>query len=128
LRENDVFIGFVGAERFLLPELGLDLAEAAKVSFGVDEGVDGHALFGGGGVEALVVVGRESFKVGGFFAADDLGFGVDAGSESVHGGSGLAAGSGGFACVEAIGLELFLRCHTKRRIAWGRLVAGECRM
>ena len=85
LRENDVLVGFVGAERFLLPELGLDRAEAAKVPFRVDEGVDEHSLFGGGGVEAMVVVGRESFEVGDFFAADDLGFGVDAGFECVHG-------------------------------------------
>ena len=50
----------------------------------------------------------------GFFAADELRLGVDAGFECVHGGAGLAlggAGSGGFLRVATIGRELFLGCH-----------------
>ena len=89
-----------------LPELGLDGAEAAEEPLAVDEGVDEHALLGGGGAEAAVIFAGEFLEGGGDFAADELSLGVDAGLESVHGGAGLAlggAGSGGFLCVEAIG-------------------------
>jgi hypothetical protein len=79
-------------------------------------GVDEHALLGGGGAEAVVRFADEFLEGGGDFAADELGFGVDAGFEGVHGGAGLArggAGSGGFLCVDAIGCELFWGCHKR---------------
>ena len=99
-----------------LPELGLDGAEAAEEPLAVDEGVDEHALLGGGGAEAAVIFAGEFLEGGEDFAADELGFGVDAGFEGIHGGAGLAlggAGSGGFLRVEAIGCELFLGCHKR---------------
>ena len=99
-----------------LPQLGLDGAEAAEEPFAIDEGVDEHALLGGGGAEAAVIFAGEFLEGGGDFAADERGFGVDAGFEGVHGGAGLAlggAGSGGFLCVSAIGCELFLGCHKR---------------
>jgi len=97
-----------------LVELGLDGAEAAEEPVAIDEGVDEEALVGGGGVEAGVVFADEFLEGSPGFAADELSFGVDAGFEGIHGGAGLAlvgAGSGGFLRVEAIGCELFLRCH-----------------
>ena len=114
LAEGDFVVGFEGGKRAFLPKLGFDDAETAEEPIGVDEGVDEHALFGGGGVEAVVIFGFEGFEVGGFFAADDLGFGVDAGFEGIHAGGGFAfrgARAGGLSCVEAIGLGLFLGCH-----------------
>jgi hypothetical protein len=100
----------------LLPELGFDAAEAAEEPFGIDEGVDEHALLRGGGMEAVVILVGEGFEAGGGFVLDDVGTGVDAGFESVHRRAGLAlggAGSGGFLRVEAIGCELFLSCHKR---------------
>ena len=105
-------VGDVGEA--LLPELGFDAAEAAEEPFGIDEGVDEHALLGGGGMEAVVILVGEGFEAAGGFVLDDVGTGVDAGFESVHRGAGLAlggAGSGGFLRVEAIGCELFLGGH-----------------
>ena len=90
----------------LLPELSLDGAEAAEKPVAVDEGVDEQALVRCGGVEAVVVLVDEFLEVGPDFAADELGFRVDAGFEGIHGGAGFAldgAGSGGFFRVEAIG-------------------------
>jgi hypothetical protein len=99
-----------------LPELGFDGTEAAEEPLAVDEGVDEHALLGGGGAEAVVIFAGEFLEGGGEFAADELGLGVDAGLEGIHGGAGLAlggAGSGGFLRVEAIGCELSLGCHKR---------------
>jgi len=48
----------------VLPEVGLDGAETAEEPFGVNERVDEHARFGGGGVEAAVIFGLEGFEVG----------------------------------------------------------------
>ena len=109
LREGDV--EDVGG---VLPELGLDGAETAEELLTIDEGIDEHALLGGGGTEAAVIFGDELFECRGVFAADELRLGVDAGFECVHGGAGLAldgAGSGGFLRVETIGCELFFGCH-----------------
>lgn len=44
---------------------------------------------GVGGLEAVEVLGGEGLEVGGFFAADDFGSGVDAGFQGIHGGGGL---------------------------------------
>jgi hypothetical protein len=99
LADFDFIVGPRGELGALLPELSLADAEAAEEPFSVDEGVDEHTLFGSGGVEAIVIFGLEGFEVGGFFAADDFGFRVDAGFEGIHAGSGLAlrgARSGGF--------------------------------
>lgn len=52
LSQFDLFFGVKGSLGTFLPELGLANAEAAEEPFGVDQGVDEHALFGSGGVEA----------------------------------------------------------------------------
>ena len=43
----------------------------------------------------LVVLVDEELEIGEFFGGEDEGFGVDAGFEGVHGGSGLACYGGG---------------------------------
>ena len=68
--DGEVLVVFVDVTGALFPECGFDHAEAAEEPFGVDEDVDEHALFGSGGVEAVVIFGFEGFEVGGFFAAD----------------------------------------------------------
>ena len=60
-----------GVGEALLPELGFDAAEAAEEPFGIDEGVDEHALFGGGGVESVVILVGEGFEAAGGFVLDD---------------------------------------------------------
>ncbi len=59
-------------------------------------------------------LGGEGFELGGIFAGDDVGPGVDAGFEGVERGGGFAfgrGGAGGFLGVEAIGVELCLGRH-----------------
>jgi hypothetical protein len=68
----------------LLPDFGLYAAEAAEEPFAIDEGIDEHALLGGIGEKAAVILELEAFEVGGGFVVDDLGVGVDAGFEGVH--------------------------------------------
>ena len=114
LAKSDLVVEPPGGERTFLPDLGFDDAESAEEPFGVDEDVDEHTLLGGGGAEALVILGFEGFEVGEVFAADDLGFGVDAGFQGIHAGSGFAldgARTGRLTGVEAIGAGLFLGCH-----------------
>ena len=81
---EDIIVG--GLEAFdgaLLPEVRFHAAEAAEEPFAIDQRIDEHALFGGGGLEAAVIFEFEGFEVGGYFATDNLGFGVDAGFESI---------------------------------------------
>jgi hypothetical protein len=66
-----------------VPEVCFDGHIAAAQPFGFYESVDEAALFGSGGAVARVVVGGEGFVVRGAFAVDQLGFGVEAGFESV---------------------------------------------
>jgi len=108
LGENAGEGGVVDVEDALL-DLGLDGAEAAEEPVAIDESIDEQALVGGGGVKAVVVFIDEFLEGGPGFAANELSFSVDAGFEGIHGGAGLAlggAGSGGFLCVEAIGMRV----------------------
>ena len=73
-----------------------------------------RGLCGTAGVEAVEVVVAKGFEGCGVFADEGVGFGEDAVLEGVEAGCGLAfrgSGSGGFECVEAVGLDLFDRCH-----------------
>jgi hypothetical protein len=100
---------FVEAIDLVIPELGFDAAEAALDPFGGDEGVDERELGGIGGLVLIVKRGGEGFEVGGIFAGDDVGPGVDAGFEGVEGGGGFTLGSfgaGGFLGVAAVGVDL----------------------
>src|SRR5262249_42144741 len=72
------------------PRVELDLAEGAELPFTGDEAVDEGALRGGAGLEVEDGLGGEGAGGGGVFAANDLGFGIDAGLERVQARDGLA--------------------------------------
>ena len=75
-------------------------------------GVEG--LGGGFGAEVAVVGGGEGVVVGGIFAGDDDGGGIDSVLQGVEAGGGLAldgAGSGGLLRVGAICVDLGRGCH-----------------
>ena len=57
LAEGRVFVGAEGGFHFVLPKLGIGFGETAELPVVTNEGVEVMALFGGGGVEALVVFG-----------------------------------------------------------------------
>ena len=59
-------------------EVGLDALEAALLPVGAEHGVDVEGFGGGLGTEVAVVGGDEGVVVGGIFAGDDDGGGVDA--------------------------------------------------
>jgi hypothetical protein len=90
LAGSAVVFGSPGVLHFAFEDFGIDSAKAAEQPLVVDEDVDEEAFFGGGGKEALAIFPGEGFKGGGVFAADEVGFGVDAGPESIHAGDGLA--------------------------------------
>ena len=107
--QRGVLIRTISVLHEVLPELGFDGAEAALEPFGMDQGIDQGADFGGVGEETLVVLGGEGIEDGGVFAADDLGLGVNAGLQGIEAGDGLAldgAWAGGFLGVATIGLDL----------------------
>jgi len=120
------YTGRVRASGAVLPELGFDFAEAAKEPLAIDEGIDEHPLGRSGGVETLVIFRGKGFEIALKLSADDMGFGVDAGFERIHGRVGFALGSarsGGFTSVEAIGLDLLLGWHgveSKRGVKRGQ--------
>ena len=68
---------------------------------------------GVGGLEAVHILGGKGCEVGGFFAADDFGSGVDAGFQGIHGGGGLAVTERGPVDFWAL-----------RRLAWNCLRVG----
>jgi hypothetical protein len=95
-------------------EVGLDALEAALLPVGAEHGIDVEGLGGGLGAEVAVVVGDEGVVVGGIFAGDDDGGGVDAVFQGIEAGGGLAlggAGSGGLQRVGAICFDLCGACH-----------------
>jgi hypothetical protein len=117
-----VFLQGPGVLHFAFEDLGIDSSKAAEQPFIVDEDVDEEAFFGGGGKEALAIFTGEGFKGGGVFAADEVGFGVDAGLESIHAGDGLArngAWPGGSQGVETIRRDLFDGWHKRKGQAGG---------
>src|SRR5260370_20557594 len=88
--------------------------EASEVPLTVDEIIDENAGFGGGGTETLVTVLDELLELGDVFGGEDEGFGVDAGFEGIHGGSGLACnrgGAGGLLGVATIRFDLTQSGH-----------------
>ena len=72
-------------------ELAFDGSEAAELPFVGDELVDEAALFGGGGVEAVVIIAGEGFEFRGVFEREHgFGLGVDPGFEGIEAGIGFA--------------------------------------
>jgi hypothetical protein len=93
----------------IFKELGFGDGEAAEGPLAADEVVEQDAGLGGGRMVTLVELVGELLEVGEVFGGEDEGFGVDAGFEGVHGGSGLACdggGASGFLGVAAIGFYL----------------------
>jgi hypothetical protein len=114
------------AMKLALPDFGFGTVEAAEEPVVGDEEVDEGAGLRGGGAPMVIVVGGKGVEGLGAFTANDVGFGVDAGFESVHAGDGFAldgARAGGFLSVEAVGLDLPERCHNSR-VSGGRAVFG----
>ena len=114
------------------PELGLNPAEAALGPLGGDEGIDERELVGIGGLVVEKERGGEGFELGGVFAGDDVGEGVDAGFQGVERGGGLAFGSDGagrFFGVQTIGVDLCFGCHKGNSVGGARQVKGvPCRV
>src|ERR1019366_5851979 len=98
----------------ILPGLGFGDAEAAEHPLAIDEVVDEAAGVGGGGAVVVVEVGDQLVEVGKVFGREDEGFGVDAGFEGDHGGSGFAcdrSGAGGFLGVTEVCFDLTQSGH-----------------
>jgi len=96
------------------PEFGFEAGEALEQPVGADEGIDEEALEVGGGLPILVVAGGHGFEFGRIFARDHLGFGVDAGFQSVKTGDSFSfrgARARGQLRIAAIRLDLTLRRH-----------------
>jgi hypothetical protein len=112
LAGSTVVFGSPGTLHFAFEDFGIDSAKTAEQPLVVDEGIHEEAFFGGGGPETVVILGGEKFEGRGVFAADDLGFGVNAGFQGIEADDGLAL-DGSRTCgvlrVEAIGLDLFER-------------------
>ena len=92
-----------------VPDLGLEVAEAADAPFVLHDGVDEVALARGDGAEFPVVFVGEAGEIGGIFAEDDLGFGMDAGFQGIHAGglfAGVRAGAGGELRIATIRFDL----------------------
>jgi hypothetical protein len=98
----------------VLPELGLDAAEAAQLPIGGDERVDQATLGGIGRLVLVLILGSKGFEITGVFAGDDVGLGMDAGFEGVETRNGLAfrgTRSGGFLGIATVGRELLMGRH-----------------
>jgi hypothetical protein len=98
------------------PELGVDALHAAELPIIADEDVDVELFLGGGGLAFLVVEIGEGLQVRGILTEDNVGLSIDAGFQGIHAGDGPAlngAGTGGFAGIAAIGLDL-KKCRHRR--------------
>ena len=94
-----------------IPGAGFESVEAGEEPGMVNEVGDQGLLVGADGMEAVEVVVAKGFEGGAVLSDDGVGFGEDAVFEGVPAGGGFAfggAGAGRFACVEAIGLDLFV--------------------
>ena len=110
-----------GGERFTgrfgengLVQLGLDLFEAALLPVGADHGIDVEGLGGAKCRKLALVCGNEGVVIGGVFAGEDDGGGIDSVLQGVEAGGGLAlggAGSGRVLGVGAVGGDLGWACH-----------------
>ena len=109
-----VEVGSAGA----VPDVGFGAVEAVGKPVGGEEGLDEEAVFGGVGLEAVVVGGGEGGEIVEGFAGEEDGFGGDTEFEGVEAADGFAFGgarTGGFLGVGAIGGELFGCRHRASR-------------
>jgi hypothetical protein len=95
-------------------DVRLGQAKATDEPLVVDDGIDEVPLAGGDGAELGEVLGGEFGKGLRGFAANDEGFGIEAGSEGVAaraGFAGLGAWAGGELRIAAIRFDLFFSSH-----------------
>ena len=107
--------GAIGAYGVVFPELSFGAEEAAQDPFVAEEVVNLEALLGSGGLETFEVLVLELGELAAVLAGDELGLGIQAGFQSVHGRYSLAlrrTRAGGFLSVEAIGLDLTRSRHS----------------
>ena len=84
-----------------------------------DEGIDQRVFQRSDGVELLAVIEGERFELGGVFAGDEEGTGVQAVFQGVEAGNGLTlvrAGAGALLSVQPIGGDLRRGCHSERMV------------
>jgi hypothetical protein len=106
--------GIVGVFDGVDEEFGIDPVEAAEAPGVADDVIDQEAFDVGLGLATVVETCGEGGEIGDIFAGDDGGFGVDAGFDGVHAGSGFAFGSArpcGVLCVATVSVDLTLCCH-----------------
>ena len=109
-----VVVGAAPTLDFVVPEEGLDVAEATEEPIGVDEGVDGGLFAGADGPAGDGVFAGEVVESFGGFAVDEEGLGVGAGLEGVAGRGGFAGdggGSGRLLRIATIRFDLSLGGH-----------------
>ena len=103
--------GLAGVFDFVSPGFGFNAGKAAEEPIGADEGIDQETFEVRGWGPVLVIALGEGFELGGIFAGDHLGFGVDAGFERVEARDGFAfrgARAGGELRVAPVGVDLSL--------------------
>ena len=100
-----VEVGSAGA----VPDVGFGAVEAVGEPVGSEEGLDEEAVFGGLGLEAVMVGGGEGGEIVEGFAGEEDGLGGDTEFE------GVEAADGGFFGVGAVGGELFGCRHRASR-------------
>jgi hypothetical protein len=105
-----------GAVRFDIagPDIGFGLAETAEPPRVFNEVIDEFALAGVEWLPGFRKLCGESFELGGIFARDDEGLGVDAGFQSVEADGSFGCesrGSGGTLGILSIGFYLFQAGH-----------------
>ena len=100
--------------RLGVEEAGLDAEEARHAELGAGNLLDQVGFFGADGLVLGFEAGEESEERFAVLFGEDAGAGQEAVADGVEGGAGLAFGgarAGGMGGVQAIGLELFVRRH-----------------
>jgi len=90
--ERGLLVELEGGVHLVDEDLGFGGGEAAEGPSGTDQDVNEVALLRDSGAVALEVLFGEGGEMGGIFAGDGEGLGVDAGFQGIHGGTGLARG------------------------------------
>jgi hypothetical protein len=112
IAQEDIFVvagPSLGILEFDLPELGLDLTEAAEEPIGGNQGMDEDTLLRCDGLEAILVAGGEGFEIRETLTANDERLGINAGFQGILRRGGLTLGgarAGRFLGVSTVGVGL----------------------